>query len=605
MKQWRRLAAVGCVMLACIISSSGWALPGWLTSYKAGLAQAKREGRPLVIDFASATCPACRMLESRTLSDARVQAELDNFVRVYIDGNEQVSLRESFGVQYYPTVVYLSPDGKILKRHVGFVGPDEMTHVLRSIASRVPNAQLEQARADAGGGTKATQSLPAGAKSSARTSSKLSDNFYETVAAEGAKQNAPAKPTVVAVAPAVRTDQKTRVEWVAAGADAGEASRGGGEEKLLAQALPAPKNVETPAPLVHIKPESTPEAPKAPTTHTPAATAAAESKSVLPDSVKKLQSPSIKKGEETDAKKSAKSTPVAQSSSAALSEAAPAMPVASPAASKSTAKNTAAKLQRGEASAQERQTDVESAKATPKPRGPSEVTAKDIEDWYADAENKLVAGYKKEARAMYAKIVERDPTNKFGKSDIAFIKMVALMVDREDDQLRRTAYVKIREFLKRFPDSPYKDYYTVVRSILAADLGDYAEAHALLDRFPEEFPNSRYQDLARSVWEELPKDIKSLRKRPDPTSTSRVAAATRNTKSGATASSSAKKQSSATSAKSGSTKSSASSVSSASKSTSSRKESSGGASTKSSTNKSKSSTSSKSKSSSSVSRSNE
>src|SRR5690606_10300751 len=90
----------------------------------------------------------------------------------------------------------------------------------------------------------------------------------------------------------------------------------------------------------------------------------------------------------------------------------------------------------------------------------------DIDRWMKDADSKLVSDRKKEARAMYAKVVENDPKNQFGKSDMAYVKMVSLIVDRDSDLLRREAYSKIKQFETRYPDSDHKDYYTLIRAIL-------------------------------------------------------------------------------------------------------------------------------------------
>ncbi len=498
--KWWRLVAVLTVVAAMLgIEGECMASPGWPTNYRSALETARREGKPVVIDFGSPTCPACRMLERRTLSHPGVRSALSDFVRVYIDGNEQVSLRESFGVQYYPTLIYLSPEGKVLKRQVGFVGPDEMRSVLSEVAARVP-PRLAQPSAVA-------QASPRGSASRSETAHKPSgkNNFYELAAAAGAKQSASAdspKPKVVETVRDIH--QVANVELVAERGKLPSSARGGGEERLLAQALPVPSNVETPKPLVEMAPPNT-----------PAPSATQSQKPALPDAIRKVQSATPAHATPATPKPSPSPTVSPEKTPAKTAERSSAQAAKPASEPKGTPRAGTAEKKPSPAAAasSSRAKEGESQQA----RSPSqEVTAEDVERWFADAESKLMAGYKKEARAMYAKVVERDPTNKFGKSDLAFIKMVALMVDREDDQLRRAAHAKIKEFLKRYPNSPHKDYYTVVRAMLAADLGDYAEAHALLDRFPEEFPESRYQDLARTVWQELPKDPRSLQKKATP-----------------------------------------------------------------------------------------
>lgn len=512
------------IMFLAVFATTVWGLgapAGWNTNYRAAMTEAQRRGLPVVVDFGSATCPACRMLERRTLSDARVQAALDDFVKVYVDGNEQVSLRESFGVQYYPTLVYLSPEGKVLKRQVGFVGPEEMHAIATQVAATARRPAPTMVVAQAAGGSE-----PRAGGATVGKNTRRVGNFYENVAAAGAKQEAKTRPQIVA---AVETERRARAQWVAETADAGAGAKraiGGAdqltEERQVAQALPMPKNIETPAPLVNVAPSSEAGASPAPspTATKAAATPAPTGKAGVPASIKKLQEPS----EEAAPRPAAPVTsPKAAATETPVPKKTPAQERKAPTEEKGSAPKSSGK--KGPAAAS-----GPSAQEVPAPkRGGAtpalSATAEDVEKWFADAESKLMAGYKKEARAMYAKIVERDPENKFGRSDLAFIKMVALTVDREDDNLRRTAHAKIKEFLKRYPNSPHKDYYTVVRAILAADLGDYAEAHALLDRFPEEFPGSRYEELARSVWQELPKDAKSLQRKPQATPTRAVSAA--------------------------------------------------------------------------------
>jgi thioredoxin-like negative regulator of GroEL len=138
-------------------------------------------------------------------------------------------------------------------------------------------------------------------------------------------------------------------------------------------------------------------------------------------------------------------------------------------------------------------------------------TRSDITRWMKDADTKLVEAHKanspqrkREARAMYNKVVEKDPENKFGKSDMAYVKMVSLIVDRDSDLLRRQAYTKIKEFETRFPKSEHKDYYTLIRAMLATDLGDTNEAHKLLSDYSDKFPDSKYGEMAAETLKALP-----------------------------------------------------------------------------------------------------
>ncbi len=56
----------------------------WLSDYKTALAQAKAEGKPLLIDFTGVTCTNCRLNEKNIFPRPSVQAALANYVRVQL-----------------------------------------------------------------------------------------------------------------------------------------------------------------------------------------------------------------------------------------------------------------------------------------------------------------------------------------------------------------------------------------------------------------------------------------------------------------------------------------------------------------------------------------
>lgn len=573
-----------CVLL---IASSALAIPGWMTDFEAAISRARNEGKPLIVDFGAPSCPACRQLERETLSDSSVQQQLASFVRVYVNGNEKTQLREQFGVQYYPTLVFMSPSGKVLHREVGFVDSNQLNAAVSRVVANVRATETkalvagakngsprQQSAGDSSGKNGMKSSLVAQGKTGVQTKGA---NLYDMVAA----RQAAARPAV-ALAPAVAEGESVRVEFAAnAASEAGksgfknESGLGGAEgtSRQLAQALPVPKSIETPAPLLNVPSTSTPSLAEQKTTEKPAATPAAtpagtastsaepeKSSKELPESVKKLQ----QMGSSTKA-----SSPATQQSEQKVSET-PAKPTQTPSSAK-TAESSKAPAERPSSASSRKPSTKPQAETAAKPSesatrdtvskdeaaaksAQKKTTPEDIERWFQDAESKLLSGYKKEAQAMYAKVVNSDPTNMSGKSDLAFIKMVALMVDRDDDLLRKKAYDKIREFLARYPNSPYRDYYTVVRATLAADLGNYAEAHALLDRFPEEFPNSRYEELARTVWQSLPTKFDKPATKPTESAKSRSASSSQKSTAGSKSSSAAKPSSTKASSQKGTSK---------------------------------------------------
>lgn len=99
----------------------------WLSSYEAGLAEARDMGKPVFIDFTGYTCTNCRWMESNIFPHPEVQALFDKFVlvRLFTDGlkpehkkNLQFE-RDRFGTIALPLYAIMSPDDEIIATFPG------------------------------------------------------------------------------------------------------------------------------------------------------------------------------------------------------------------------------------------------------------------------------------------------------------------------------------------------------------------------------------------------------------------------------------------------------------------------------------------------------
>jgi thiol:disulfide interchange protein DsbD len=110
----------------------------WVPSLEDGIARAKAEGRPVIIDFWASWCVACKELDRIAWSDERVRAEASRFVAVKLDGSEEdeafVAIAERFRVPGMPTVIFLDGKGReVPDRVMGAIGADEMIERLRAV----------------------------------------------------------------------------------------------------------------------------------------------------------------------------------------------------------------------------------------------------------------------------------------------------------------------------------------------------------------------------------------------------------------------------------------------------------------------------------------
>lgn len=91
-------------------------------------ATAVAEGRPLLIDFETTWCGPCKQMDSWVYTAKAVvdQATTSSVLAVKVDGDDHRDLKERFGVTAFPTMILLGPDGVELRRHVGYLGVEDM-----------------------------------------------------------------------------------------------------------------------------------------------------------------------------------------------------------------------------------------------------------------------------------------------------------------------------------------------------------------------------------------------------------------------------------------------------------------------------------------------
>jgi thioredoxin-related protein len=109
----------------------------WRHDYLAARREAAETGRPLLLDFGTEACFWCKKLDATTFRDAQViKVITDRYVPVKVDGNQNLALTQSLGIDSYPTLILATPEGKIFGRHSGYA--DRAT--LLSLLAKVPAA---------------------------------------------------------------------------------------------------------------------------------------------------------------------------------------------------------------------------------------------------------------------------------------------------------------------------------------------------------------------------------------------------------------------------------------------------------------------------------
>jgi thiol:disulfide interchange protein DsbD len=100
------------------------------------LSQARAASKLVFVDFFAEWCAPCKIIESKTLPDSRVQEALEGFVFVRVDADADQGAGARFGVFGMPTLLVLGVDGDELFRHVGPIEPADLAEkLLQTLAS--------------------------------------------------------------------------------------------------------------------------------------------------------------------------------------------------------------------------------------------------------------------------------------------------------------------------------------------------------------------------------------------------------------------------------------------------------------------------------------
>jgi thioredoxin-like negative regulator of GroEL len=107
----------------------------WERSFDEAIKKAQRSGKPVIVDFWADWCTWCHRLDRTTYADPAVVKKSQEFVAVRVNtegSRREVEVAIRYGVASLPTIVFLSPQCRQVRRLNGFQGPGQFPHTLEA-----------------------------------------------------------------------------------------------------------------------------------------------------------------------------------------------------------------------------------------------------------------------------------------------------------------------------------------------------------------------------------------------------------------------------------------------------------------------------------------
>ena len=105
----------------------------WQEDHDAALAQAKKEGKPVVLVLHADWCSFCKKLFSETMPDPRISALRDKFTWIKVNSDKLTEYKNLYGQEGYPMIVLFKGDGSIAQKLDGYQEAGRLRAALQEV----------------------------------------------------------------------------------------------------------------------------------------------------------------------------------------------------------------------------------------------------------------------------------------------------------------------------------------------------------------------------------------------------------------------------------------------------------------------------------------
>ena len=97
----------------------------WSKSILKSLDLAQKKNQPILVDLYADWCTLCKVLEAKIYPKPEVQAEVQTYITVRLNGEEFPNLMERYDAKGFPSILFLDPKGNLLEK-IGGLPSSEM-----------------------------------------------------------------------------------------------------------------------------------------------------------------------------------------------------------------------------------------------------------------------------------------------------------------------------------------------------------------------------------------------------------------------------------------------------------------------------------------------
>lgn len=114
-------------------SREGKAMVGWATDFPQGLHIAKKERKPIMVDFYTSWCKWCKVLEESTYATPQVAKFLGDLVCIRVNAEKDSLISQKYNIHGFPSILFLNPGGEEIDRIVGYLPPRDFIKEAKGI----------------------------------------------------------------------------------------------------------------------------------------------------------------------------------------------------------------------------------------------------------------------------------------------------------------------------------------------------------------------------------------------------------------------------------------------------------------------------------------